>query len=91
MKKRNTIFKSIDNDGITREMICIEVLQENLMDALKNKNTAQALEIHKDIEKSIKQIQQYEKQSTVQLLMSAAKITPVTYPKSLKTKMKGLI
>ncbi|MFN3092786.1 hypothetical protein [Bacillus pumilus] len=91
MKKRNSIFKSIDNDGITREMICIEVLQENLMDALKNKNTAQALEIHKDIEKSIKQIQQYEKQSTVQLLMSAAKITPVTYPKSLKTKMKGLI
>ncbi|WP_144527359.1 hypothetical protein, partial [Bacillus pumilus] len=76
MKKRNSIFKSINNDGITREMICIEVLQENLMDALKNKNTAHALEIHKDIEKSIKQIQQYEKQSTVQLLMAAAKITP---------------
>ncbi|MCZ2740261.1 hypothetical protein SFC44_17160 [Bacillus safensis] len=91
MKKRNSIFKSIDNDGITREMICIEVLQENLMDALKNKNTAQALEIHKDIEKSIKQIQQYEKQAKVQLLMSAAKITSVTYPKTLKNKMKGLI
>lgn len=91
MKKRNSIFKSIDNDGITREMICIEVLQENLMDALKNKNTAQALEIHKDIEKSIKQIQQYEKQAKVQLLMSAAKITSVPYPKSLKNKMKGLI
>lgn len=91
MKKRNAIFKSIDNDGITREMICIEVLQENLMDALKNKNTAQALAIHKDIEKSIKQIQQYEKQAKVKLLMSDAKITPVTYPKTLKNKMKGLI
>ncbi|MBU4617872.1 hypothetical protein [Bacillus sp. GG161] len=88
---RKAIFKSIDHEGITAEMICIEQLQKRLMKALERADIDTALAAHKDIAKSLKQIQQYEKQSTVQLLMSAAKITPVTYPKSLKNKMKGLI
>ncbi|MCY7691777.1 hypothetical protein MH111_15065 [Bacillus altitudinis] len=91
MKKRNSIFKSIDNDGITREMICIETLQKRLMDALESADTDTALAAHKDIAKSLKQIQRYEREAKVHLLKASAKITPVTYPKSLKTKMKGLI
>ncbi|EKF34332.1 MULTISPECIES: hypothetical protein [Bacillus] len=88
---RKAIFKSIDHEGITAEMICIEQLQKRLMKALERADIDTALAAHKDIAKSLKQIQQYEKQSTVKLLKAAAKITPVTYPKSLKTKMKGLI
>ncbi|HFU4567792.1 MULTISPECIES: hypothetical protein [Bacillus] len=91
MKKRNSIFKNINNDAITREMICIEELQKRLMKALKKGDTDTALATHQDISKSLKEIKRYEKQAKVQLLMSVAKITPVTYPKSLKNKMKGLI
>ncbi|MCY7570986.1 hypothetical protein [Bacillus pumilus] len=91
MKKRNAIFKSINNDGITREMICIKELQKRLMKALEKGDTETALATHEEIAKSLKQIQQYEKQATVKLLKAAEKITPVTYPKSLKTKLKGLI
>ncbi|PIK28400.1 hypothetical protein [Bacillus pumilus] len=91
MKKRNSIFKSIDNKGITREMICIDELQKLLMKALENGDTDTALAFHEDIAKSLKVIKRYEKQSKVHLLKEAAKITPVTYPKSLKTKLKGLI
>ena len=43
MKKRNAIFKSINNDAITREMICIEELQKRLMKALKKGDTDTAL------------------------------------------------
>ncbi|MCA0163295.1 MULTISPECIES: hypothetical protein [Bacillus] len=88
---RKAIFKSIDHEGITAEMICIEQLQKRLMKALERADIDTALAAHKDIAKSLKQIQQYEKQSTVKLLKAAAKIKPVTYPKSLKNKMKGLI
>lgn len=34
MKMRKVIFKSIDHEGITAEMICIEQLQKRLMKAL---------------------------------------------------------
>lgn len=88
---RKAIFKSIDHEGITAEMICIEQLQKRLMKALERADIDTALAAHKDIAKSLKQIQQYEKQSTVKLLMAAAKITPVEYPKTLKNKLKGLI
>ncbi|QNP15602.1 hypothetical protein H9S87_13845 [Bacillus pumilus] len=91
MKKRNSIFKSINNDAITREMICIEELQKRLMNALEKGDTDTAVATHEDIAKSLKEIKRYEKQATVKLLMAAAKITPVTYPKTLKNKMKGLV
>ncbi|MBU8576037.1 hypothetical protein [Bacillus pumilus] len=91
MKKRNSIFKSINNDAITREMICIETLQKRLMNALERADTDTALAAHKDIAKSLKQIQRYEKEAKIQLLKASAKITSVTYPKTLKNKMKGLV
>lgn len=91
MKKRNLIFKSINNDGITREMICIKELQKRLMKALEKGDTDTALATHEEIAKSLNQIQRYEKEAKVQLLKASAKITSVTYPKTLKNKMKGLI
>ncbi|WHY04628.1 hypothetical protein [Bacillus altitudinis] len=60
MKKRNTIFKNINNDAITREMICIEELQKRLMKALKKGDTETALTTHQDISKSLKEIKRYE-------------------------------
>ncbi|MGP3738373.1 hypothetical protein ACTWKB_02575 [Bacillus sp. 4A_MP2] len=70
---RKAIFKSIDHEGITAEMICIEQLQKRLMKALERADIDTALAAHKDIAKSLKQIQQYEKQSTVKLLKAACK------------------
>ncbi|MFW0809125.1 hypothetical protein [Bacillus pumilus] len=88
---RKAIFKSIDHKGITREMICIKELQKRLMKALEKGDTDTAIVTHEEIAKSLKQIQRYEKESKIQLLKASAKITPVTYPKSLINKMKGLI
>lgn len=50
-----------------------------------------ALAAHKDIAKSLNQIQRYESQAKVHLLKQAASITKIKYPKSLKNRLRGLI
>lgn len=91
MKMRKVIFKSIDHEGITAEMICIEQLQKRLMKALESADIDMALAAHKDIAKSLNQIQRYESQAKVHLLKQAASITKIKYPKSLKNRLRGLI